>query len=684
MNVQDVQITPEFKKMARRSIYGIAFFLLIYLIVFVLALALTAACAVGGIAIVAAAPRIISLILGLGVASFGVLILIFLIKFLFSGKKVDRSHLMEIKRDDEPKLFAMIDDIVAQVDTSFPKHVYISHEVNAYVFFSSNFWSMFIPTRKNLTIGLGLVASCTEDELKAILSHEFGHFSQKSMKVGSYIYHVNRAVYNMIYENDGFSKAVESWASWSAIIAFIVTLAVQVIKGIQWLLSTVYGVVNKNYMALSREMEFHADEIAACVTGYIPLKESLLRLTLADSSQNHVLEFYNGDQRQLTSSNLFDEQLFVMRHIAEKEELKLRKGLPVVTLEKLDSFNTSKLVIEDQWASHPSMKDRIDRMTATGLDAEPQHNDGAQSLFADIRSLQEKVTKQLFDKAYEGASRTAISPNQFREYFIEQLRTNDLPEIFNGYYDNHAPLIFDLETVERGEEHLTLSNIFTDERAAFVKEMQTLNDDLEIIRQISEKQIPVKTFDYDGNRFKRKEAKTLISILEKKAEGRMEKVKTFDIEAYQFFLGSAKTEEQKQKLKDHYAQWFGIENLQEEESEVISSIFKFFEFIGQPHDESQTRGQILLLKESTDKLREKAQALLDDDRIKSQLHNDLLTHLETFLSRTWRYHSQGEYNEESINALWMAVHAYMGAVRMKYDNYVRDLIEYQATLVIEQ
>ena len=46
-------------------------------------------------------------------------------------------------------------------------------------------------------------------EFKAILAHEFGHFSQRSMKVGSYVYYVNQVIFNMLYDNDSFDKMIQ-------------------------------------------------------------------------------------------------------------------------------------------------------------------------------------------------------------------------------------------------------------------------------------------------------------------------------------------------------------------------------------------------------------------------------------------------------------------------------------------
>jgi hypothetical protein len=63
--------------------------------------------------------------LGAGIISVGILVLIFLVKFVFSKNKTNLDGYTEITRTDQPQLFALIDEIVMQVGTSFPKK-YIS------------------------------------------------------------------------------------------------------------------------------------------------------------------------------------------------------------------------------------------------------------------------------------------------------------------------------------------------------------------------------------------------------------------------------------------------------------------------------------------------------------------------------------------------------------------------------
>ncbi|WP_435523453.1 M48 family metalloprotease, partial [Chryseobacterium indoltheticum] len=74
---------------------------------------------------------------------------------------------------------------------------------------------MFFPIQKNLTIGVGLINTTTKQELKAILSHEFGHFSQRSMKVGSYVYNVNQIIFNLVNDDASYRNSIEKFASFS-------------------------------------------------------------------------------------------------------------------------------------------------------------------------------------------------------------------------------------------------------------------------------------------------------------------------------------------------------------------------------------------------------------------------------------------------------------------------------------
>src|SRR5688572_26560765 len=181
-----------FKKEVSNVMGSLVLFFIVYILLILLSVLLTIGCVYGGIAIIVAVPRFITIMLGIGLISLGVMVLIFLVKFIFAVAKYDRSGIIEITEAEQPRLFAFIRQLTIDTQTQFPKRIYLSPEVNACVFYDSSFFSMFLPVKKNLQIGLGLVNAVNVSEFKAILAHEFGHFSQRSMKLGSFVYNVNR------------------------------------------------------------------------------------------------------------------------------------------------------------------------------------------------------------------------------------------------------------------------------------------------------------------------------------------------------------------------------------------------------------------------------------------------------------------------------------------------------------
>src|SRR5262249_56724551 len=83
------------------------------------------------------------------------------------------------------------------------------HEVNAAVMTHTGLTSLFWPTGKDLLIGLGLVNVLTLSEFKSVLAHEFGHFAQKSTRLGGYVYTANRIIYDLVCGRDWFDETVE-------------------------------------------------------------------------------------------------------------------------------------------------------------------------------------------------------------------------------------------------------------------------------------------------------------------------------------------------------------------------------------------------------------------------------------------------------------------------------------------
>src|SRR5262249_46669242 len=154
-------------------------------------------------------------------------------------------------------------------ETSAPKPagVYISPDVNAAVFYNTSLVNLIVPPRKYLLIGAGLVNAVNLREFKAVLAHEFGHFSQRSLALGTYVYVANRVLGDIVYGRDKWDDFLQRWCGLDLRISF----PAWGLRGVVWVLRRglefVFKGINLINLSLSRQMEFNADDVAVSVAG---------------------------------------------------------------------------------------------------------------------------------------------------------------------------------------------------------------------------------------------------------------------------------------------------------------------------------------------------------------------------------------------------------------------------------
>ena len=678
-----IQISTEFKAQAKKAILSILFFMFTYLVLLILAVALTVACVLGGIGIIIAVPKFITLVLGIGLASFGLLILFFLLKFMFKSHKTDRSHLHEITREDEPELFRVIDDIVREVGTKSPKKVYLSTDVNAAVFYDSNFWSMFLPIRKNLQIGLGLVNAVSKSELKAILSHEFGHFSQETMKVGSYVYNMNQVIFNMLYDNEGYESFIGRWAGITAYFAIFVILAVKIVAGIQWILRKQYALLNKTHMGLSREMEFQADEIAANVTGFEPLKNSLLRLPLADHSLNAVLSFCEGKiSHNLKSENIYPEHAFVMNFQAEQDMLQFKNGFPEVTLGVLNRFDKSKLVIKNQWASHPNMEERVERLEKTGLKVRHVDWEPANNLFKHIGQTQKELTAKMYSTIQFQAEPKFFTVEEFQTEYTRKFYANTFSKIYNGYYDHKNPLLFEIAEACTVKGDSTLKELFSDQVIDLVYTAIALQNDIETLNQIVRKEVNVKTFDYDGVRYRGRDTRELLPRLDAELKQLNEQIRQNDMEVFAFFKRCAESRNSVSRLEGLYHEFFAHDKNYDTKYKVYECIAQSLQFVNVQTPFEEITANFAHVRSLETCFKDEIREMLDNARYAPELTNEIRENLKRYLSKEWVYFDNQEYCEGNLEVLTKAMNHYVFLLSRGYFLIKKELLVFQEELIV--
>lgn len=681
--MSSVKISSRFKSQTYKAIFSIALFIVVYLLLLVLAIGIFVGSGYIAIAMIKAAPSFLTLMLGIGIVGVGFFILFFMVKFLFTKHKTDYSHLTEISLDDEPVLQQMIQELVEEIGTDFPKRVYVSTEVNASVFYDSGFWSMFFPVKKNLHIGMGLVNATTVTELKGILAHEFGHFSQKSMKVGSYVYNVNKIIYNLLYDNDAYGNAVASWANKSGYFAILIHVAFAFNRMIQYILQFMYKIVNLSYMGLSREMEFHADEIAANIVGSDPMIYSMLRMDLASNSLENVLDYYNRNiENSITTSNIFPQHTLAMNFMANNNKITIEHNLPKVGSDFYERFNQSKLVIKNQWESHPATDERVAAFKNLAVSLQQTDNRPASVLFQNVTQIQECITRKMFAEiVYPGPS-TEEDISLFEASIKKDYEDNKFPELYNGYYDQHSVTDLDLDIlIQNPSTDLTLEALFNNTIVELVYSNNGLTNDLETLKKIASKEFKIKTFDYDGNKYKAANAQLLVDNLERELAGITEKIKVNDQEIFKFFYSKALLKSEHTKLIECYKDFLKVMAQHEKKFEFYIDMHEKFSFSYEQNQLDEISKRMKNYYAFEKRFKVELAATLHDELYQKAITPEIKTQFEAYLDKDLSYFDGSQYDNEAIITKNNILFTYYSVLQRSYFLNHKAILDFQISLL---
>ncbi|MBI5856170.1 MAG: M48 family metalloprotease [Sphingobacteriales bacterium] len=656
-NVPSSMIDPSaaFKKEVSGVMGSIFLFFIVYALLLLLSIALIIGCFYGGIGIIINFPRIITIFAGLGLIGVGIMIFVFLVKFMFSVAKYDSGNIVEITEADQPALFGFIRQLTKDTQTKFPKKIYLSPDANACVFYDSSFWSMLFPVKKNLQIGLGLVNSLNISEFKAVMAHEFGHFSQRSMKLGIFVYNVNKVIYNMLFDNKSYASFLHNWAKLDGVFAFFANITAKIAQSIQWILRQMYGLINKKYMGLSRQMEFHADAVAASVSGSKSLCTALRRIEMAASCYDLTLEKCDQLLREKKiSSNIYPNQRAMMLLMADQHKLPLENGLPVISDEFIRNNNISRINFKDQWASHPSTDDRIAHLNALAISAEIS-NEPAWLLFSQKEQLQEQITNKIYERVQLPMDADKVGESEFDKLLGHEFNQNSYPEEYLGFFNNRqVDEQEDLFSANCDFKDKKFADIFNHDTASLSRKLNSLSNDIELLKTISEQRTDIKTFDFDGIKHKRSDAPQVLEKLQTELKELKTVQQSSDKVAILYFLAGAARSgaEEAELLKNKYRTYFDFRKKADEflkkMNEMLNSMRQIFS--GQMLQIELINNIIVELKDTHEPpFKKELQSWIEIGAYDS--NPSLKARISAFIGANYLYFESNAFNNEQLSEL---------------------------------
>lgn len=408
---------------------------------------------------------------------------------------------IEIDADSEPTLLAFIHQTADDVGTKQPRKVYLTPDMNAAVVYDLSWLNLFLPARKDLIIGLPLASQLTLSEFKALLSHEFGHFAQRTSALGRWVYTAQQVMQRFASGQDAIDNIIDSIirlpASFGGMVfmffgGWLLWVAAGFVKLVTWAIRTTFALLLRvlvmSSRALSRELEFQADQVAVSVTGSEQIVSILSKLPAIDHAWRDTLSIaQNQARRGPMVDDLIHLQDAVMQHLRRVLNDESYGRAPAVDYnerKKFRVFTTSHSNQSELWRSHPLDIDRENNAKFRYVDCEVDDRSAA-LLFGDIRSVGAAVSKLL---SKESESKQYLNDAEAIELADARYNHLALDPKFNGCYlrapvlqpfENVAQIFSTSHSVGRDELYPRVIQIWTEE-------LLELNNDLQYLQRIKD------------------------------------------------------------------------------------------------------------------------------------------------------------------------------------------------------
>jgi Zn-dependent protease with chaperone function len=234
-------------------------------------------------------------------------------------------------RQEHPAIFAISDEVAHRVGAQPIDEIFLTPEDEIGVWEES---ALYMPPgmgRRKLVMGMGAMNYLTTDQLKSILAHEYGHFSNRDTFFSRFIYRVSSS-YHAILGELGGSK-------------------LQYVNPCYWLLRGYVAIYEMISASFSRRREFAADRFAVEAYGQKLFGGALVAAHVEGAFFNQVGV---GEVLRLAGEGKGFKNLY---HFVGSTRKNLDREHPESTAEVTKGILSTRTGMFD---SHPSLRERIE------------------------------------------------------------------------------------------------------------------------------------------------------------------------------------------------------------------------------------------------------------------------------------------------------------------------------------
>jgi Zn-dependent protease with chaperone function len=340
-----------------------------------------------------------------------------------------------LKREDAPELYRLVDDIADRLQAPRPDEIRLDFRLNAAASQTPRF-GMFGSYRNVLLLGMPLLLALSPDEARAVIAHEFGHFSGAHGKFGAWAYRVEMT-WRQLWQQ---LSRTNSWGS----LLFI--------PFVRWFQPR----FSATTFALRRANEYEADKAAAEIAGADNIARGLMRFQYLNP---HLQKNFWGrltdraKESPLPPANAFMEMPQALRE-APAPDL-IRRNLKIALAKKTDYDDT-----------HPCLTDRL-----SALGQLPG------SLEDTVLELDQPITTSA-GEAFLGSRLPGLIARVESEYATE------VREQWQKQHAKHAQRVELLRELEAAAQSMPLTEKENVDRAFYIYKIEGTEKGEQLFRQL--------------------------------------------------------------------------------------------------------------------------------------------------------------------------------------------------------
>ena len=302
-------------------------------------------------------------------------------------------------------------------------------------------------------------------------------------------------------------------------------------------------------------------------------------------------------------------------------------------------------------------------------------------LLPDKEEIEEELTKSVFYNLAFRKDTIVMEGNEFEKKFSENIISTKFPDEYNDYYDNKNPIPFDPDSVITSDQTETFEDLFSREKVNLVYNYIALENDKNILNAISQKEIKIKTFEYDGYRYKVKQADDVMVKIDHELENSKKQIAENDISIYRFFYNQALKKGCDNELKNKYQLFFNQNPIYDKRIGIYSKFADLANRLIKATQQSQVKAIFIEIAHSGVELKSEIKTIIENPLLEKEITKTIKDNFEEYLSKEWIYSANDTLNNEYLNTLFIAVNDFRHMALREYFLVKQDLLNYQISLL---